>query len=162
MVKIIISKDEIYEIKIPSELNAIQLQEILGKFDNIAKIIKINTITGTNFKTFKTKFNQRAKHKIYKKKANANPNYDSKDKVLDLLQYFYHGTKEDRARILKITGEDKINFGKRIWTLCHKYDVQAGEIGLINFANLKAGIKSKKIPNYVIRSHTGLFDEVEK
>ena len=164
--KIQISDDEVYELKLPEKVNnPEEFYTISKKLDNIAKIIKINMMTGTTFNKFKSEFQKRetkiekGKYKtIFKRKLN--PFFDTREKVLDIMQYFYHGTKADRERIVKIMGKTEQQIIKLFYGQKIRYDIQPQEIGFISFGTIvnKAGLK---IPNYIIKSHTGVFDEKE-
>ena len=162
--KINISPTESYTLKIPEQIDLQEFEEILTKLDGIMKIVKINLITGTNLTNFKEKFNHRAEIKAnlfktgrgYKSRF-----YDTREKVLDIMQYFYHGTKEDKERVAKLIGKTPNEISKRFWSLSKKYKITNDEIGLISNRNQILGIPLTKQPNYTIKSYTGIFDEPE-
>jgi len=163
--KIIINPNETYDIKLPEVIDAEKFIEILNQFDNIAKIIKINSITGTNIKNFKTDFQKRengiakSKYDFPKKRINTISFFDNREKVLDILQYHYYGTKTDKERIAKIIDMKWVEISKRFHSLIFRYDIQPNEIGLINLGNKNNQGRENRIPNYIIKSYTGIFDE---
>lgn len=194
--KIQISKDESYEIKIPNEINANDFMKLMTSFDNVIKLIRFNLVKqgikeDENFRIdengnrvsrvhYKDKINKIDKNlnldgtprKSYtkspkfleslknKRKTNLRDWCNTKEKVLDLMQYAYHGTKEDRKRIVKITGETNWDvITKSFFGLKNRYDIQPQEVGLTSFGNKGLKAFNFKIPNYIIKSYTGIFDE---
>jgi hypothetical protein len=158
--KIKISENETYEIELPNskEININEFYEIVKKFDNIIKIIQINIQSGTNFETFQTNFNQRRKNTI--QIGRKNNFYDTREKVLDIMQYFYCGTQEDRERISKLMGVNPAYIIKSFFNLRKRYNIKPQEVGLIQFG-IKGKISPIKIKGYIIKSYSGFFDEVE-
>ena len=171
--KITISDDEIYELKLPELVNnPEEFYQILKKLDNIAKIMKINLAMGTTFNKFKNEYQERETNIGIKKKkyyfnnpnsprSNQNPYFDTKEKVLDVLQYAYHGNKDDKKRISKIMGFNWNDISKRFHNLFKRYDIKPNEIGLTNLPSQMFRYTNLRIPNYIIQSHTGIFDETE-
>jgi hypothetical protein len=154
--KIKINENEVYEIKTPEVLNPEDFLNFLNKLDRIAKIIKINLITGTNYEDFKGKYNRKFKEK---KGKIGNPYFDTKEKVLDIMQYFFFGTEEDKERICNLVGISKNELYKRFNGFKKRFNIKPEEIGFLVFGTRKNN-KGIRIKDYVIKSHTGLFDEV--
>lgn len=82
---------------------------------------------------------------------------NSREKILDLLQYGYHGTPQDKMRISKLFDKSWSEIAKRFQVFRKKYNIKPKEIGFITY-NTKQG-KGEKIPNYVIKSHSGIYDD---
>jgi len=143
--KIIINENEVYEIKIPEQIEAIELFKIQDKFNNLAKLISIDIKNPNPPKTYK----------IRKNRINW---CDTKEKTLDVMQYYYHGTREDRERLSKIIGLNISNICKRFHALKKRFNIQPQEVGLVRFGTNKYGLI--KIKDYIIKSHTGIFDEI--
>ena len=168
--KIQISDDEVYELKLPELVNnPEEFYEILKKLDNIAKIMKINLMTGTTYDKFKNKFQQMETNKATRKytinpnftRKNRNPLLDTKEKVLDILQYAYHGNRDDKNRISKLMGFSWNDISKRFHNLFRRYEIKPSEIGLTQLPSQMFRYVDLKIPNYIIQSHTGIYDETE-
>ena len=160
--KIKISDDEVYEIKIPNEMEA---QEFLGLLDKLSKIVKLITLSKLgNLDKFKKTFNQRTEDTIqrkkYQKTTGLNPFYDTKEKALDLLQYSYHGTKEDRQWISRLMGMEWKDIQKRLSNIRGRYEIQPNEVGLKKFPSMYDRT-DYKIQDWIIKSYTGIFDESE-
>jgi len=151
--KIILNEEETYEIKLPETINASGFLELLNQFDNIVKLIRLNSIQKgfDNDKGIKTKRTYMSHMK--------NPFFDTREKVLDLLQYGYCGTQEDRERICKVTGKGWKEISKRFCQLIQRWDIKPNEVGLIKFGNKYQKSKNFGLPNYTIKSYTGVFDE---
>ena len=171
--KIQISDDEIYELKMPELINnPEEFYQILKKLDNIAKIMKINLAMGTTYNKFKNEYQERETSIGIKKKkyyfnnpnsprSNQNPYFDTKEKVLDILQYYYFGDKEDKNRISKLMGYEWGEINKRFHNLIERYSIQANEIGLTHLPTQQFRYSDVRIPNYIIKSYTGIVDETE-
>ena len=163
--KIIINESETYEIKIPNEVNAKDFMKLLTSFDNVVKLIKFNIIREEFRKNPNYKNEVIGTARIYTKhklKSNTRVWCDTREKTLDLMQYAYHGTKEDRLRVVEITGIPWNEIVKGFNGLKRRYNMQPQEIGL-NFWRGKgehhANLIGWKIPNWTIKSYTGYFDE---
>ena len=159
--KVILSETESYEIEIPKVANAKEFQSLLSKLDGVAKILQMNLRLNTNFNEFRNEFNTRTAVIRNSKRRGKVTHYTDRKNVLDIMQYFYQGTKEDRVRISTIIGKTPEEIQKRFWSLIRKWNIQPNEVGLVNFQNQKFGIRTTHIPNYTIKSHTGLYDAVE-
>ena len=165
--RIKINADEVYELEVPKEIDTLEnFYALLKKLDNVTKLIKINLMTGTTYDKFKNKFQQMETNKATRKyninpnlRKNKNPFLDTKEKVLDVLQYAYHGDKEDKNRISKIMGYSWTDICKRFHALLKRYEVKPNEIGLTNLPSERYRGLNLRIPNYIIKSHTGVFDE---
>jgi len=162
-----INNNETYEIKIPERASAKEFLYIVDRLNNAAKIIKLGyqTESTTNLKpmiekpkfTFfdsnkentETKKTKKNVHKVGK--GHTLEFYNTREKALDIMQYFYHGTKEDRVRIANITGKSVDDILKNFTYMKKKYNIQPRDIGFIVW-----GTKDK---SYIIKSHTGIFDE---
>jgi hypothetical protein len=155
--KIILNKDESYEIEIPKVVDIGGFHKILNKFEGIIKIVKINELAGTNFKDFKKDFNKRSYNK-----AKGNIYLNTKAKCIDIMQYYYHGTEADRIRISKIVGRDTETIIKDFSRFRKKFGITPQEVGLISFKNFKKGTPLIKMLDYTIKSYTGIFDEAEE
>ena len=150
--RIKINDSEVYEFKLNEytesnkEISADKFLELLGRFEKIVKLIKLNK----DVKLFK-------KTKIKRDNVEHKPRTwaDTREKALDLLQYYYHGTREDKKRIEKITGTSFYKISKATTGFVKRYNVKPEEIGL----NSWEGKIKEKVPNYIIKSYTGLFDE---
>jgi hypothetical protein len=165
--KIKINENEVYELKLPEQVdNVNEFFVILTRLDNIAKIIKMNMIAGTNLYEFKDNFQKRETNKIqnkdYVKKSYThyknNTFFDTKEKVMDLIQYYYHGTIEDKNRICKIIGINRERLTHKLRDFISIYNIKPEEVGFIMFGTTKkkTGIK---VNDYIIKSYTGIFDE---
>jgi len=153
--KIQLKDDEIYEIKIPAEITSQDFLILLEKLEKIVKLIKLSG----NFKNPTYKDNPTKTRRSSIKYNCPNP-FDTREKVLDFLQYGYHGTKEDKERIIKYIGRSWEELQKRFHSLINRYNIQPNEIGLTKWRVKEEGIRSdNKIPNWIIRSYTGVFDE---
>ena len=87
---------------------------------------------------------------------------DTKEKIMDILQYYYHGSKIDRDRIAKICGYESFeNISKRLSSKRKLFNIQPSEIGFIQMPT-KIDKRSVKIKNWVIKSHSGIFDEKDE
>jgi hypothetical protein len=155
--KIILNKNESYEIEIPKVVDIEGFHKILNKFEGIIKIVKINEITSTNFETFKKDFNKRSFGK-----ARGNIYLNTKAKCIDVMQYFYHGTMEDRIRISKMIERSPKLIMKDFNRVKRKFEITPQEVGLISFKNFKKGTPLIKMLDYTIKSYTGIFDEAEE
>jgi len=161
--KIYLKNDETYEIKIPEEIQAEDFLELLDKLNRIFKIIKLSDLG--NFTKFQTQFNNRVntpkkyiRNKTFSGKNN--PWFDTREKTLDLFQYAYHGTQEDKNRICKLMQRSWNKIQKSFNGLKKRYNLQAHEVGLTRWRILNESKNSNiQIPNWTIRSHTGIFDE---
>jgi hypothetical protein len=160
--KIIINELETYEIKIPNEVNAKDFMKLLTSFDNVVKLIKFNIIREEFSKNPNYKEDKRHYIKRPGIKSNTRIWCDTKEKTLDLFQYAYHGTKEDRLRIVEITNTPWNEIVKGFYGLKVRWNIQPQEVGL-NFWRGKGEHHSNlidwKIPNWTIKSYTGYFDE---
>lgn len=157
--KIQISEDEVYEIKLPEEVNSLEkFNEILNKLERIIKLLRIKD----NFLKENEKTIGKIETNIYPNrrysKLNPNPFVNTREKVLDLLQYCYYGTKEDKERIEKIMGRSYAYISKKLFTYRKKYNIEPQEIGLKSFGT-KKNPRPIRTPNYIIKSYTGIFDE---
>jgi len=150
--KIQLTNDEFYEIKIPDEMSASEFGEF---FDRLKKLTNLISITSS------ANLSQNFKPKKY----NKNPNLkfmDTKEKCMDIMQYFYFGTRQDKQRIVELIGDTSVINLYKLFKLFEKwkikFNIQPREIGFIRYGDghNKFG---EKIPNWVIRSHTGIFDE---
>lgn len=179
--KVIINKNETYEIKIPNEVNANDFMNLLTSFDNIVKLIKFNLVQEEFSKTKTIQNNSEYKNLHQKKlteslrldgtprkpyirkirRSNLRTYSDTREKALDLLQYAYHGNKEDKKRIEKIAGFDWAEISKSIHGLKKRYNILPQEVGLTRFGDEKTKSFIFRIPNYIIKSYTGYFDENE-
>lgn len=139
--KININENEVYEIKLPEEIEANELFKIIEKFNNLGKLIRIPN-----------------RPKTYNRNKSNIDWYDTKEKVLDVMQYYYHGTSEDKERIVRIIGINKKDLCKRFHSLKIKFNIQPQEIGFIEFGT-KENHLGIKVRDYIIKSHTGIFDE---
>jgi hypothetical protein len=155
--KININEIETYEIKTPDEINVEDFLELFTKLENIKKIISLNYVNqNSNEKTNKTPSINPQKNYITRK--NTSPFFDTREKVLDIMQYGYLGTRKDKLRLAKIIGMSYNKINKRFHSLRKRYNIQPQEVGLIAFPTKENHIKMA-IPNYVIKSYTGIFDE---
>jgi len=166
--KININKDEVYELNFPDEITPDEFLEIYERFGNIAKLIKLSNQEKV-IDTFKNQFNQRVRKPYILKnplnpdkitqRCNTNPFLDTKEKILDLLQYAYHGSKEDKERICKLMGYSWSDINKRFHNLFKRFNFLPSEVGLTQIPNKFNKHLNLKIPDYIIQSHTGIFDE---
>jgi hypothetical protein len=159
--KIIINELETYEIKIPNEVNAKDFMKLLTSFDNVVKLIKFNIIR-EEFRKNPDYKNEVIKTKRTYTKLNTRLWCDTREKTLDLMQYAYHGTKEDRIRIEEITGVTWNGIVKGFNGFKRRYNIQPQEIGLNFWRGIgehHANLIGWKIPNWTIKSYTGYFDE---
>lgn len=153
--KIEINKDESYNINLPSELNANDFLRLLEQFEKIGRLIKMNEIkTNIGFPSGKPNI---IKPKIYSR-IYRNPFFDTREKVLDILQYHFHGTIEDKKRISKIIKDNWDSISKKFHHQIERYSIKPKEVGLTRFRK-KGEYSLEKIPNYIIKSYTGIFDE---
>ena len=158
--KIQLSEDEVYEIKIPEVVGTEDFLKFLERFNNLSKMIKAS-YQNKEFNEFKNKFQQREtrKYKTSRDKTSKNSYLNSKEKMIDLMQYCYHGTKEDKNRVTKLLGfKDYGDLNKRFYAWKNRYNIQPNELGFIQFGS-KENPHGIKIKNYIIKSYTGMFDE---
>lgn len=166
--KVQISNDEIYEIKIPEEINPNDFSQLMSKFDNVAKIIRINMLAGKTITRFNNEFNERFKqqkenitkfkrkpHKIGIGIGYASIFTNTREKALDIIQYFYNGTMQDKIRISKIMSQSPLQISKKISGLRKRYNINDNEVGVTG----RLGTKLIRNPDYVIKSYSGMFDE---
>jgi hypothetical protein len=149
--KIRIKEDEVYEIKIPEEINASDILILLDRLKVIAKLSELSEIR------VRTKTETRS----YVKKGDSPSRFwNTREKALDLLQYAYHGTEEDKERISKLIRRDWKKTQKQFHLIKKRYNIQPDEVGLTKW---KTQYDSKnldvRIPNWTIKSYTGIFDE---
>jgi hypothetical protein len=151
--KIRINDEESYEIKIPNEIEARDFLNLLNSFDNIVRLIRINNIPKELVKLPKiiTETNKKGRIRGTKKHRDW---ADTREKVLDIMQYAYHGNKEDRKRIMRITGVNDFQvISKSFFWLVKRYQLKPEEVGMVTWKG------KMRIPYYTIKSYTGLFDE---
>ena len=158
--RIQISDDEVYELKLPEKINNHkEFYKILKKFDNIAKIIKINLAMNTTFNKFKSDFQTTETSIATKRTYGKNLFFNTREKALDILQYGYHGDKEDKDRISKLMGFSWAEINKRFHNLTKRYSIQPNEIGLTQKPSQYLQYSDVRIPNYNFKVNTGVFDE---
>jgi ribosomal protein L3 len=162
IMKVFINENETYQIDVPNEILAKDFVELLSKFDNIMKIIKLNV--AKNEVEVETDRHNLPNRLAYMKrrcsageKSNSRTWVNTREKALDLLQYAYHGTKEDRQRISKLVNVPWLTISKGFHGLMQRYNIQADEIGLMILGSQFA--RATLMPSYIIKSHTGYFDE---
>ena len=81
---------------------------------------------------------------------------------MDILQYYYHGSQRDRDRITNICKFENMNvMSKGFSKMRERFNIQPKEIGFIEFPT-KEDRKGIKINDWIIKSHTGIFDEKEE
>jgi len=148
--KINFNENESYEINISNEVNAEEFLNLLERFENLSKLIKLN-----NPNQPKKLSNRPTTYKT-RKKVNTREWCDTREKVLDLMQYNYHGSKSDRERIKKICGQPWVEVQKSFYGLKKRYDIKPNEVGLNTW---ERNAPNKFIPNWIIKSYTGYFDE---
>jgi hypothetical protein len=160
--KIYINDDETYEMKIPEKATAEEFLDIVNRLNNATKIIKLSmasVVKPTLPVTIKTpmmnfpqnKLINQIPNKVKVGKGHKLEYYNTREKALDIMQYFYHGTKEDRIRIANITGKSIDDILKNFTYMKKKYNIQPRDIGFI--------VRGTKDKSYIIKSYTGIFDE---
>lgn len=154
--KIHLSPNEVYEIKIPNEINAENFLELFNRFNSIIRLIKINDSQVVNQKPNVEQITIYPKR--ISKKTNKRDWCNTREKSLDLLQYAYHGTVEDKNRICKIVGMEWFEIGKYFFALKKRFNIKPQEVGLFKF-NTGVDRRRYNMPNYTIKSYTGIFDE---
>lgn len=153
--KIQLKDDETYEIKLPEELTSQDFLILLEKLEKIVKLIKLSG----DFKNSTYKDNP-TRTRVSSIAYNCPNPFDTREKVLDFLQYGYHGTKEDKDRIVKYIGRSWKELQKRFHDLINRYSIQPNEIGLTKWKVKGENMRSdNRIPNWSIKSYTGVFDE---
>jgi len=172
MLKIKINENENYSFEISNELNLQEFMELYNKFEKVMRLIKISN-QDNNLIDFQKQFNNRTNivnstkrsyHYNYKdnpnqRRSNENPFINTREKTLDLLQYAYHGNKEDKQRISKLMNRSWNEIQKIFGKLLERYSITPDEIGLTQIPNNINRQIDKRIPNYIIKSYTGIFDE---
>jgi len=178
--KIKINDGEFYELNFPNEVSPVEFLEIYEKFGKIFKLIRLSN-QDNKFLDFKNEINSKTKvrnkynlnpnhqRKEYTfknpigtyRRSNHNPFFETRERVLDLLQYAYHGSEEDKNRISRLMGKEWNGISKCFHNLIKiRYnDIKPDEIGLTQIPSQINRTQNIKIPNYVIKSHTGIFDE---
>lgn len=152
--KIQINENESYEIEMPSEVNADELIKIILSLDNVMKLIRINVVNNKP-KLLLDENGERKKRKISVNRWWCN----KKEKVIDLMQYAYHGTLEDKKRIEIICKNNWTTICKGFNSFKSRFEIQPQEIGLTQWGTIYANGNNFKIPNWIIKSYTGIFDE---
>jgi len=163
--KINMQNDETYDINIPEEVDSREFIALLERLSKIVRLVKLSELG--SFKEFKDNSNQRISANQEKKKGTYKEGrvgtvtwYDTREKALDLLQYGYHGTSEDRRRIEKIMDMGWAEINKRFHNLRLRYDIKPNEIGIMRWRGVAESRKvNLRLPNWVIKSYTGIFDE---
>lgn len=148
--KIRLKENEIYEIKIPEEIDTENLFILLDRLKVITKLSELSDIR-KDIKTEKRKYTQNP--------TKTTRLYNTKEKTLDLLQYAHHGTKEDKERICKLLNMSWKEIQKRFYNLIKRYNIQPNEVGLTRWKTKYDKHSDNRIPNWTIKSHTGVFDE---
>lgn len=148
--KIQLDENEVYEIKIPDEIDTNEFLILVEKFNNLGKLV-------TQFGLTKQE-NKNSPINLNKQNSGKNPFFNTRKKVLDIFQYWYLGTEQDKKRITEIIGINKDDLTKRFNGLRLRYNIKPQEVGLIRFRDNKGNPKIP-IKDYVIKSYTGLFDE---
>ena len=156
--KIAINENETYEIKIPNEVDTKSFMELLTSFDNIVKLIKFNIIKEDGVLKVKKHYTKRADGL----KSNTRIWCNTREKTLDLMQYCYHGTLEDRKRIQGIANCEWNEIVKGFHGLKTRFNIKPQDVGL-NFWRGKGvsiySLSNWKIKDWIIKSYTGYFDE---
>ena len=150
--KIVVEENQFHYIKIPDEINSKELISLIERLILISKVIKPTQQTKqpTGIKKEKRKY----------RKFHRRTEYDTREKALDILQYGYHGSKEDKQRISKIIGRSWNDILKNFHSLRIRYNIQANEIGLKRWRNhYESRMVDLKVPNWTIKSYTGIFDK---
>ena len=143
--KIKINPNEFYEISFPDEVNTgdelfgmiERLKTVLTFFrknnnDNISQIIKHKRKTSNN--------------EIY---YNFNRNIISdKNRAIELLQFYYHGSKDDKMLLAKKLQVNWVSIQARMSNLRLKFGISCKEVGLIRFPTLSES-----------KQHTNLTDK---
>jgi len=151
--KLIINKDENYEIKIPNEIEGKEFLELTEKLIKLSKFMQVNSVNINN--------PQPNVQPTIRKYLHNGQKYDyTKEKVMDILQYYYFGTREDKLRICKIVNVKEYNdLAKRFNGFIKRFSIKPSEVGLISFGTINHS--RVKMSNWIIKSHTGIFDENE-
>jgi len=161
--KIIINKNENYEVEVPNEIQGKEFLDLIEKLMKLSKFIQISSFdirdNSTNKNIQLNKISTRKPHSSYPQRKKY---FNDKNCALDILQYFYQGSRRDKFRVMKLCEFDKMSeFGKRMFSLKIRHNIQPQEIGFISYSTLldKNGIREE---NYIIKSYTGIFDEKEE
>jgi len=146
--KIRLSKDEVYEIKLPDEIDIIEFQGLVEKFNflmknfqrfNISDNINDNEIVLTKEITNQKKSHDKAKWNFIK---------NNRDKFVEMFNIYYNKSNEEFEKFLR---DNNLNFGRK--------DMSCGamirfkefhklipvEVGLIKFPNKHEQIKDLRI-----------------
>lgn len=153
--KIQFDEDEFYEIKIPEKVNPEEFSIILDKLTKLVKLMSIYQYTKIN-----PQGESQSSTQIIRRYSTKNHFLDTREKVIDILQYHYHGTLEDRKRIEKIIGKSWIEINKRFSAKIIRFNIKPQEVGLTRWKlKRESPLIKLSIPNWTIKSHTGIFDE---
>jgi len=158
--KITINENENYEINIPNEIEGKEFLNLTEKLIRLSKLILINSNNlSENKNTPQNKYENPLKRKIYNSRRKY---FGDRNCVLDILQYYYHGSFKDKIRIMKLCNfESQMKFGKRMSSLKTRHNIKPSEIGFVSFRTPlnRNGIIEE---DWVIKSYTGIFDEKKK
>lgn len=155
--KIRINENENYIIDIPEEINGNDFLDLIEKLLKLSKFIQISSFNINNKKVVLKNSIKREPHNINRRKF-----FDTKEKLMDILQYYYHGTKEDTNRIARICGYSNFEFiSKRLSNKRKNFNIQPSEIGFIKMPTT-TDRRGVKINGWIIKSYTGMFDEKDE
>jgi hypothetical protein len=157
--KILITDKESYTVDLPESMTIDDLNAVLFRLNNISKvfskdIFKIATTMESNG------------NKITKEKRSYKPRqiknegtsviYNTRDKAIELIKLFYHGTQEQTENFCKKYDLDSTYLSNKIWNIREKrYKIEPQEVGLIRYMNKgdprnsKAFMDSIKIPGFI-------------
>lgn len=167
--KIKINDNEVYEIKLGDytehnkEVSAQEFLELLNRFENVVKLIKLNSKEQTLDEIKPMKLPKFAKPKMITttnkegriiRRNNLREWCNTREKAIDVIQYGYHGTKEDKRRIANKIGKKWFDISRQFFSIIQRYNIKPQEVGVDKF-----GMDKKLIPNYTIKSYTGEYDE---
>ena len=172
--KVQINKEEIYEIKLPESVTTKeQLDYVINRLQQISKLSDeqeqpfsveqindngnhpINLRNHLNYPTIipiRKNGNYNPYDGFSNKKYARHTFFDTREKAIYILQLHYHGTQEQRMRII-----EKMNikggwneFSKGFWGIRHKYNMQPKELGLIRIPQKGEGGKKRKFQDFWI------------
>ena len=138
---IIINNKEIYSIEIPDEMTLDDLSGLDFRISNILKVFSKDVFKISN----KIKNNSNVEpneevktEKRYKSKNHKNEQivFNTRDKAIEIIKLFNHGTKEEIDTFCKKYNIDKNYISAKMWNIREKkYQIKAHEVGLSRYLN---------------------------